>query len=221
MSRKNWIIAFIVGGCVFIAFVDGSKMDYVSKALFKITVFTSIPLIYSTWFGKQSLKSLFRFKLKSCRVALLVGAVLYGLIMILYLSLGSIFDLSKVSAILDHSFISGTLLFLPVAFYIAVINSFLEEFFFRGFAYLILKKESSESFAFWFSAISFSLYHLFLMAGLFDVTLYVIAIILLVFAGGIFNLLDKKSETLFPSWLLHGFANMGLNTIAIILLKMF
>jgi len=221
MSKKNWIIAFIMGGCIFIAFIDGSSMDYVSKALYKITVFTALPLVYAKWFGKISLKSLFNFRLKSCRLAILLGSILYAIIMALYFLIGSYFDLSKVTSILDHSFTSGTLLFLPVAFYIAVINSFLEEFFFRGFAYLILKKESSDPFAFWFSAISFSLYHLFLMAGMFDLTLYASAIILLVFAGGIFNLLDKKSNTLFPSWILHGFANMGLNTIAIILLKMF
>ena len=219
MSNKHWIIAFIIGGCVFIAFIDGSSLDYITKALFKITTFTALPIVYALCFEKRSLKSILRFRLKDCRLSLFLGLSLYGLIMGLYFTIGSLFDLSKVTNLLDHNFISGSLLFLPVAFYIAFVNSFLEEFFFRGFAYLTLKNESSERFAFWFSAISFSLYHVFLMIDMFDLTLYLTAIILLLMAGALFNLFDRKSKTLFPSWIVHAFANMGLNTIAIILLK--
>lgn len=203
------------------AIVDGSPMDYVTKAILKISTFSALPLIYAKWISKTSMKPLFRFSLKALRLSFALGLTLYGLIISLYYLFGSYFDLSIVTGLLDRNFVSGTLLFLPVAFYIAFINSFLEEFFFRGFAYLTLKQESSHRFATWFSAISFSLYHLFLMGGLFEWPLYITAIILLVFAGLIFNWLDRQSKTLFPSWVLHTSANMGLNTIAIILLKMF
>ena len=219
MSQKKWIILFVVSGCLMMAVVDGSKMDYVTKALLKITTFISLPLIYAKWIGKTSYKTMFSFKLSNLKWALLLGILLVGCILILYNLAGRFFDLSALSGILDRNFTAGSLNFLPVAFYIAVINSFLEEFFFRAFAYLTLKKSSSPRFASVFSATAFSLYHLFLMAGLFELWLYLAAVGFLVIAGLIFNALDHRSETITPSWLLHACANMGLNTIGFILLK--
>ena len=124
-----------------------------------------------------------------------------------------------VSGTLDRNFTTGTLNFVPIALYIALINSFLEEFFFRVFAYLCLKEVSTIRFASVFSALAFSLYHLFLMAGLFELWVYLSAIGLLAVAGLIFNRLDQKSNTFYPSWVLHACANTGLNLIALILLK--
>lgn len=219
MSQKIWIMGFVLTGCILMALVDGSSMDYVSKAVFKISTFISLPLIFSKWIGHISLRSLFIVKLTLLKTAFGLGLILYGLILILFIGLGSFFDLSMVSGILDKNFTAGTLNFLPVALYIALINSFIEEFFFRGFAYLCLKRVSTEGLATWFSALCFSFYHLFLMAGLVEFSLYLSAIVVLVFAGVLFNRLDRASNSLYPSWLLHGFANLGLNTIGFILLK--
>lgn len=219
MSQKRAIILFVVSGCLLMAVVDGSTMDYVTKAVLKITTFLSIPLIYAKGFGKLDLKPFFHFELKNIRLALNLGLSLIGLILVLYVSIGSWFDLSMVSGILDRNFTAGTLNFVPIALYIALINSFLEEFFFRVFAYLCLKEVSTKRFASVFSALAFSLYHLFLMAGLFELWVYLSAIGLLAIAGLIFNRLDQKSNTLYPSWVLHACANTGLNLIALILLK--
>lgn len=219
MSQKKWIMSFVISACILMAVVDGSAMDYVTKAVLKIATFTSIPLIYSKWIGKISLRSLFKIKGRQLKTAFGLGVILYGLILVLFYGLGSFFDLSMVSGILDRNFVSGTLTFLPVALYIALINSFIEEFFFRGFAYLCLERVSSRRLATWFSALSFSLYHLFLMAGLFELSLYLLAIAILAVAGLLFNRLDQASETIMPSWLLHAFANWGINTIGFILLK--
>lgn len=221
MSQKKWIMSLVIGGCILMAVVDGSAMDYVSKAVLKIATFISIPMIYSQWIGKTSLRFLFKIKGSQLMTAFGLGILLYGLILVLYYGLGSVFDLSMVSGILDRNFGSGTLNFLPIALYIALINSFIEEFFFRGFAYLCLKKVSSQRLATWFSALSFSLYHLFLMAGLFELSLYLSAIAILVIAGLLFNRLDQTNESITPSWLLHAFANWGINTIGFILLRIF
>jgi len=219
MSQKKWIMGFVLVGCILMALVDGSSMDYVTKAGLKISTFIILPLIYSTWIGHISYRSLFTIKFSQLKTALGLGLILYVLILILFACLRTFFDLSMVSGILDRNFTAGSLNFLPVALYIALINSFIEEFFFRGFAYLCLKRVSSESLASWFSALCFSFYHLFLMAGLFDISLYLSAIVVLVFAGFLFNRLDQASNSLYPSWLLHGFANLGLNTIGFFLLK--
>jgi membrane protease YdiL (CAAX protease family) len=219
MSKKRTIIAFVLSACILMAWVDGSKLDYVTKALLKILTFSLIPLIYFKVMNKMSLRSLFQVKLLDLRIALILGCVLYTVILLIYFLLGNFFDLSLVSKILEDNFGSGTLNFVPIAFYIAIINSFLEEFFFRGFAYLALFKVSTKRFANIFSSIMFAFYHVFLMFGLFQFWLYLGALGLMIIAGYLFNALDHKSQSIIPSWLFHSLTNWGINTIGFILLK--
>jgi membrane protease YdiL (CAAX protease family) len=58
------------------------------------------------------------------------------------------------------------------------------------------------------------------MAGLFDFSLYVLCLLALVVAGFVLNLLDEKDASLYPSWIVHAFANFAINTVGFILLGM-
>lgn len=218
MSKKHWIIGLVSCGCVWMAFVDGSSLSYVIKAVLKITTFTLLPLLYFRFIHKTSIKHLITCKLKDLKNAFILGLIIYAGILFAYFGLRSYFDLSQLVSTLESNFGSGMISFIPIALYIAIINSFLEEFFFRGLAYLSLKNESSDRFSNLFSSISFALYHVFLMAGLFPFELYLLSILFLVGAGYIFNRLDRPSNSIGPSWLFHFFANWGLNTIGFILL---
>jgi len=218
MSNKYWIIGLVICGCVLMAIVDGSSLNYVIKAVLKITAFTSLPLIYHVFINKKSIKYLFSCKIKDLKNAFFLGLILYILILMTYFGFKSTFDLLQLVTVLESNFGSGMISFIPIALYIAIINSFLEEFFFRGLAYLSLKEESKDRFSNLFSSISFALYHVFLMAGLFQIELYILSILFLVGAGILFNRLDRSSNSICPSWLFHFFANMGLNTIGFILL---
>lgn len=56
-----------------------------------------------------------------------------------------------------------------------------------------------------------------MMIGWFKLDVFLIVMAAL-FAGGIiFNYLNEKSETLYPSWLVHMFANFAINTIGFML----
>ncbi|NTW95179.1 MAG: CPBP family intramembrane metalloprotease [Erysipelotrichaceae bacterium] len=219
MSKKRSIIVCVLIACLLMAWVDGSSLDYVTKAILKILTFSLIPLFYFRLLEKSSIRSLFQIKHTGLKVALILGLSSYALIIVIYFSFGYFFDLTLVSKILEDNFGSGTLNFVPIAFYIAMINSFLEEFFFRGFAYLALVKVSSRRFASIFSSIMFALYHVFLMYGLFPFWLYISALGLMIIAGVLFNALDQPSKTILPSWLFHSLTNWGINTIGFILLK--
>lgn len=218
-NTGKWVIGLVCLGCILMAFVDSSKMDYVSKAGLKIITFTMVPLCHAHFIEKKSLKSYFSIKFTALKFALGLGLGLYIAMMLLYFLVRPYFDLSQLTDILQSNFKTGTLNFVPIAIYIAVINSFLEEFFFRGFAYLTLMNSYSKTFTGLFSALSFALYHVFLMAGLFPLDLYLMALSALIIAGYLFNLLDTKSKTILPSWFVHFCANWGLNTIGFILLK--
>ncbi len=84
MSKKRTIIAFVLSACILMAWVDGSKLDYVTKALLKILTFSLIPLIYFKVMNKMSLRSLFQVKLLDLRIALILGCVLYTVILLIY-----------------------------------------------------------------------------------------------------------------------------------------
>jgi len=218
VSKKHWIIGLVICGCVWMAIVDGSSLTYVIKAVLKITTFSLLPLLYYGFVNKTSFKYLFTCNIRNLKNAFLLGLILYAVILIVYYGIKSYFDLSQLVNTLESNFGSGMISFIPIALYIAIINSFLEEFFFRGLAYLSLRKESTERFSNLFSSISFALYHVFLMAGLFPFELYISSILFLVGAGFLFNRLDRPSNSICPSWLFHFFANWGLNTIGFILL---
>ena len=97
-------------------------------------------------------------------------------------------------------------------------NSLLEELFFRGFLFLNLKHRSRR-FAYVFSAGAFAAYHVAMMIGWFSPVLWLLVMAGLFVGGLIFNWLNEKQESIYPSWLVHMFANFAINTIGFILLS--
>ena len=110
--------------------------------------------------------------------------------------------------------------FLYVSLYIAFCNSLLEEFFFRGFAYLTLKKVASPLFATAFSAAAFAFYHGGMLDGWFSPLLYAGTLAALFVCGLFFNYLNNRSNRIWTSWLTHMGANIAINTVGMILLDM-
>jgi len=104
-----------------------------------------------------------------------------------------------------------------VAIYISLINSLLEEFFFRGLGFLTLKKMTSRKFAYLFSAATFSLYHIAIMTSWFAPFLFIVLILSLFVAGIFFNWLNEKNHNIYSSWIVHMGANFAINTIGFIL----
>ncbi|MBQ8849496.1 MAG: CPBP family intramembrane metalloprotease [Clostridia bacterium] len=130
---------------------------------------------------------------------------------------------------IDFSVITGKLTadtgvsrdnFLYVSLYISVVNSLLEELFFRGLSFIILRKSTSRLFAYIFSAFMFAFYHSGMTSGYFNVGIFLFTLFGLFVGGLIFNFLNDKSETIYASWLTHMFANLGINTIGMILFGM-
>ncbi len=202
------------------AFVDFTKMHYVPKAVLKIGTFLSIPFLYHSFNPDANRWDFLKFKQKSMKVSILLGVAIYALILIAYFLIGSYFDFSNVTHVLNDTVGVNAGNFLYISIYISLINSFIEEFFFRGFAFLTLRKHTTRKFAMLFSSIAFSIYHVTLMAGLFNFSLYILLLLALVIAGVLFNMLDEKQGTIYPSWLVHACANFAINTIGFILLEM-
>ena len=217
-KRLSAIILIVAICCAAMAVVDGIiQPDYMIKSAIKLVLFLLLPLGYSIFDKNLNLKTLFIPNKKGLLTAAALCIPLYIIIVGAYLLLKDVFDFSAVTTALTGNIGVTRDNFVFVALYISFINSLLEEFFFRGFAFLTLSKISSRKFAYIFSSATFALYHIAMMTGWFSVGVFIIALAGL-FAGGlIFNLLNEKSGNIYTSWFVHMFANFAINTIGFML----
>ena len=212
------ILSIVVVACVIMAIVDGIiQPGYAIKSGIKILLFFTLPVIYSLFDREIDLKALFRPRKKGFKSAFYLCIPLYIIIVGGYLLLRGVFDFSAITgALADGVGVTGKN-FVFVSIYISFINSLLEEFFFRGFAFLSLKRLTGRGFAYVFPSLSFALYHVAMMIGWFSLPLFVLMLAGLFVGGMIFNYLNEKCENVYTSWLVHMFANLGINTVGFIL----
>ena len=222
MKKRNTIIVFIVTVicCLAMALVDGVlRPGYAVKSAIKIALFMLIPLIASRLDRSVLYLQLLRPKKKGLLQAIALGVGIYVVILGGYFLVSSFFDFSQIAgALTDNAGVTKEN-FLYVSLYISFANSFLEEFFFRGFVFTNLKQHSGRKLAYIFSAAAFSLYHVAMMIGWFSPALFLLVMAGLVIGGMIFNWLNEKLDTIYCSWLTHMFANFAINTIGFMLLK--
>jgi membrane protease YdiL (CAAX protease family) len=107
--------------------------------------------------------------------------------------------------------------FLYVSLYISLCNSFLEEFFFRGFGFMTLKKHTSQKIAYIFSSAVFAVYHIGMLFEMFNIGVLLLLMFGLIVGGCIFNFLNERNDNIYPSWFVHMFANFAINTVGFIL----
>ena len=178
-------------------------------------MFLIVPFVYSRFFKEIRFKELFKINKKGIGVALLLGAVVCGIVLGAYCIFKNVFDFSNVASALTNSTGVNKSNFLYVAVYISLVNSMMEEFFFRGF---VFKNLSGKKTAYVFSSLLFAAYHTAMMIGWFDIYVFLLVMLGLTVGGIMFNILNEKFSTVYVSWIVHMFANFAINTIGFILL---
>jgi len=205
------IVAIIAICCTIMGIVDAIiKPSYAVKSTIKIILFLGCPLLYSTFVNNISLKKLFCFEKGSFFTSLLLGIGVFCVILAAYFSFRNLLDLSQITVSLEHNIGVSKDNFVFVSLYISFVNSLLEEFFFRGFAFLSLKKFTSRFFAYGISSTAFALYHI-------AMGIFVLTMVGLIVGGVIFNFLNEKNENIYSSWMVHMFANFAINVVGFIL----
>ena len=208
------IISIVILGCILMALVEILiTPSYSVKSLIKICTFLILPLVTSMKNNLISFKSLFTGNKKSITFALILGIGIYVFILGAYFILGPYFDFSMVATNLENNLGVTKENFLFIALYITIINSILEEFFFRGFSFLSLKQVSSRKFAYIFSALAFAIYHVSIMNNWFTLPLFILLIVSLFIAGLLFNYLNERFNNIYVSWIVHMSANLAINTV--------
>ena len=197
-----------------ITVVDGIlQPSYRIKSLIKIILFLILPLFVL----HIDIRSLVRGDKKQIRQSLGLGLGLYLMILAGYVLMRDYIDLGMIRQSLQNSMGVNENNYLFVFTYIAFCNSLLEEFFFRGLGYLVLRESAGERTAFVFSALLFSFYHVGMTSGWFNPLIMILSLAGLFTGGCLFNLLDRRTGNILNSWIVHMFCNFAINTVGILL----
>lgn len=220
MSKKISILSSVFLFSVAITLIDAVvKPNYFVKIPIKLLFFLALPMLFfiKNREGFKEFKKLFLFKKGGLRNALLLGVGVYALILIGYFLTRDIIDFSNVTSSLTEGMGITAGNFIYVSLYISFANSFLEEFFFRGFGFMTLKKYISRTAAYAFSSVLFALYHIGMLVDMFRLPALLLLLLGLVAGGCIFNRLNECNDNIYPSWFVHMFANFAINTVGFIL----
>ena len=216
--KKVKIPLLVITACIIMGIIDAViQPGYAVKSGIKIIIFLLIPLAYSVLDKDININKLLKPDKKGFLIALALGISVYAIVLGAYFTFRNIFDFSALTKSLNETTGVNKSNFIWVAIYISFVNSLLEEFFFRGFSFLTLKKYTSRKFAYIFSSLLFALYHIAMMIGWFGIPVIFISLSGLFAGGMIFNRFDEKNENIYLSWLIHMFANFATNTIGFIL----
>ena len=221
MKKRSTVIIVSVTAicCLVMALVDGVlRPGYALKSVIKILMFMLIPLLASRIDRSILYLPLIKPKKKGILPSVLLGVGIYAVIICGYFLISPFFDFSNIAGALTSNVGVTKDNFIYVSIYISFANSFLEEFFFRGFVFTNLKSLAGRKAAYAFSAGAFSLYHVAMMIGWFEPLLFLLVMFGLAAGGVIFNFLNEKLDTIYCSWLTHMFANFAINTIGFMLL---
>ena len=216
--KKLHIPILVIIACIVMGIVDAViQPGYAIKSAIKIIMFLLMPIVYGLFLKEFNIKNLMKPDKKGLCIALCLGFVIYGVVLGAYWIFKDVFDFSALTGSLNETTGVNKSNFIWVAIYISFVNSLLEEFFFRGFSFITLKKLTSRRFAYVFSSMAFALYHIAMMIGWLGLPVILISLVGLFIGGMIFNRFDEKSENIYLSWLIHMFANFATNTIGFIL----
>lgn len=217
-KRAFTIILIVLSACAVMALVDGLiEPPYAVKSAIKLIFFAAGPIVYMMFSHDGRFRKFLKPNKKRLLPALALGVGVYGVIVGGYFLLRGMIDFSGVT----ESLINGEGVtkdnFIYVALYISFVNSFCEELIFRGLAFGALGGVLSRRVTYLFSALAFAVYHVAIMSGWFSPLIFVLMIAGLAIGGMIFNRIDDGADSIYPSWIIHLFANLGINTVGLIL----
>ncbi|NMA01298.1 MAG: CPBP family intramembrane metalloprotease [Clostridia bacterium] len=220
--NKRDLIVFSLLACILLYIIEQVlSFDYISKTVTKVILFAVIPFIYLKFAKKSSIKEIVNFKkvdFSTFKLGLFFGIFSFAVILVSYLLLGKYIDFNGIMAELQNKSKITPTNFLFVGLYITFGNSFLEEFFFRGFIFLNLYNQGHKKLAYSYSSVLFGVYHIVIFKTWFNPLLIGLALLGLITIGVILNWLNSKTSNIVNSWLVHILAD---SAIIIIGMKMF
>lgn len=191
-------------------------LSYMSKIILKIILFTIFPMIYMIQTGDNILKSSLR-NLKGngtnnhkMNLGAVLGFIVFTIIIGAYFFMNKYIDSTQLILEFQEKYKINKGNIVSYSVYLVFVNSFLEEFFFRGFIFLNIKKLGMKKTAYVFSALLFAVYHIANFQNWFHVVVFILVLFGLFVGGYLFNYLDDKQETFLNSWFVHICADLAI-----------
>lgn len=216
-----FIIISSIIACAILFFVEQFiGVDYIIKTAIKLLLFISIPFFYGFILKKENFSDILR--LENINKESFLKGIIFGIAFVIiliggYYFLRSYIDLNYISSQLENNLGVSGKNFIYVALYISFINSFLEEFFFRGFIFLNLNKSLNKYISYGFSALIFALYHIGIFIKWFNPFIFFLSIAGLIIVGLLFDEMDAKPKNILNSWISHIMANCAIMFIGLIM----
>lgn len=212
-KRLIFIIVASMITIVLLYIVDQVLMlNYLTKVGVKFFLFALFPTIYILWtkenFLKESIKN--REKITKINLSTILGMVVFLVIIIVYIIVKQNIDIDVLIDEFESKYKINKNNIIFFGLYLAFINSLLEEFFFRGFIFLNLKKLNLKKLAYIISSTAFAIYHVANIQNWFSVGLFLFITVGLFIGGIIFNYLDDKQNTFLNSWFVHISADLAI-----------
>jgi membrane protease YdiL (CAAX protease family) len=224
MNKKYIIISSLVA-CIILYFIEQVLgVNYAVKTLSKVVLFMLLPYIYIKLIKKSTLKEELNFRklnVKHLKLGLLFAISSFLIIIIAYFIVGQYIDFNSIAVELQNKSKITPGNFIFVGSYITFGNSFLEEFFFRGYIFLSLYELKAKRLAYVYSSVLFGVYHMGIFKTWFNLGLIGLALFGLIAVGFIFNWLDTKSENFINSWIVHILADSAIILIGFRMFNIF
>lgn len=213
------IMGWMLLACLIMQYVELIIMPiYWVKAFIKVMLFLLVPASFITLARGIKFKQMISpVRLKDLGLALGLGLGCVLCLLLGYWVMRPYLDQQRIVKLLGKGPGVSMINFAPIAVYIALVNSFVEEFFFRGIGYLLLKRYLRGITSSIFSSLCFALYHIGIINGWFNLLLFILAVGGLMLVGMFFNQLNTDKSSIFPSWIVHMLSNIAINLIGMIM----
>ena len=191
-------------------------LQYISKQVARLILFIIIPLVMIYVIKGSTIRDkikVTRPTLKELKIPLIASVVIFIGTIGGYFLIQFMFDMEKVIEGLADIGIGMHNVWVWVI-YLSFVNSFIEEFFFRGYIYYSLENRS-KLLAIIVSSAMFSFYHVVLMALLFNIWTVVFTIVGLFIVGVFLAYINKFGKSFINSWIIHISADIAVVLIAI------
>lgn len=217
-SGKIWIAGLVLAAAALtVVFLTEQiiKPGYWIKSAVKVASFGGAVLVYVLLCKKKLYDVINLHKPKSIRKLLVCIAMFFVGIIVLFLIFRSRIDLASIrQSLVTKEGLTRKNCFFVFA-YIIIVNSFLEEAFFRGFLSGIIPNKKA---GFTVSALLFSLYHIGIIGNWFHPLILILCIVGLAAVGLFLQFLSERYRSVAAGWIVHASANVAINTIGALLI---
>lgn len=194
---------------------------YWLKALIKASLTAAVILGFSAIFREKFPDVIWFRKMKPARRLLLLMLGVFCVVLLAFQLLQGQLDLPEIRANLVRKEQLTKQNCLFVFGYIALVNSFLEEALFRGLYAHKLTEALGKPWGMLLSAGCFAVYHIGIVDSWVSIGMLLFTVAALFAAGIVLQLVCDHYDSLKASWIVHGCANLAINTVGVILMFRF